>query len=261
MIARDEYGLSPLAEIRSSGFGIVRDVVTQSEVAALKCALESAIAEDLEAWRGREYTNANMVMNLMTRGEPFVRLLENDVIHAYAEALLDENCIIYAYTSSSMPPQGTNYSRRVHVDCPRVIPGYVTNVGVTLALDDFTNENGAMALLPNSFTRTDAPSEAEFDRKAVCAYPRAGDAIVFNARTWHRGGSNTTNRYRHAVTMNICRSYMRQQFDYPRLVPKEIVDALGPRGKRFLGFNVRMPASLDEFYLPAEQRLYKAGQG
>jgi ectoine hydroxylase-related dioxygenase (phytanoyl-CoA dioxygenase family) len=85
--------------------------------------------------------------------------------------------------------------------------------------------------------------------------------VIFNARTWHLGGNNHTDHARHALTLNVCRSYMRQRFDYPRLVPPEIVAQLGEVGHRFLGFNVRMPISLAEYYLPEEQRLYKAGQG
>jgi ectoine hydroxylase-related dioxygenase (phytanoyl-CoA dioxygenase family) len=54
---------------------------------------------------------------------------------------------------------------------------------------------------------------------------------------------------------------MRQRFDYPRLVPPEAIAALGPVGRRFLGFDVRMPVSLEEYYVPPEHRLYKAGQG
>ena len=61
--------------------------------------------------------------------------------------------------------------------------------------------------------------------------------------------------------MNVCRSYMRQRFDYPRLVSPEVLAGLGEVGRRFLGFNVRMPASLAEYYLPEPHRLYKAGQG
>lgn len=261
MTVRQPDLAAQLEEIAENGFTIARNVVGQGETSELKKALRRAIDEDLDAWRGQEYVNANMVLNLMGRGTPFIRLLENDVLHAFLSPILGDTCILYAYTSSSMPPGGTNYSRRIHVDCPRIIPGYVTNVGITLALDDFTDENGAMALLPGSHKVETAPTESEFDSGAVSAYPRAGDAIVFNARTWHRGGVNRTATYRHAVTINVCRSYMRQQFDFPRLVKPDIVEMLGERGRRFLGFNVRMPVSLEEYYLPSEQRLYKPGQG
>jgi ectoine hydroxylase-related dioxygenase (phytanoyl-CoA dioxygenase family) len=202
-----------------------------------------------------------MVQNLMTRGLPFAKLMESEKVQAYLSDLLGDTCIVYAYTSSSMPPGSSNYSNRIHVDCPRLIPGYITNVGVLIALTDFTVENGASRFLPGSFVRAETPSESEFETKGERVFPKAGDAVIFNARTFHKGYPNRTSGPRHAITMNVCRSYMRQRFDYPRLVPKDVVDALGPVGKRFLGFNVRMPVSLDEYYVPEDQRLYKSNQG
>jgi ectoine hydroxylase-related dioxygenase (phytanoyl-CoA dioxygenase family) len=249
-------------EIRERGFAVVKDVVSPSEAAVMRNRLQECIDEDLERWKDDPtYPDRWMVMNLMVRGAPFARFLENDVIQAYFGELLGDTCIIYAYTSSSMPPGGTNYSHRIHVDCPRLIPGYVTNAGVLLALDDFTPENGATYLLPGSHTRGEKPSEEEFLAKAERVYPKAGDGVFLNARTWHMGAPNRTDKARHAISMNVCRAYMRQRFDYPRLVPQQVVDSLGEVGRRFLGFNVRMPTSLEEYYVPEERRLYKNNQG
>jgi ectoine hydroxylase-related dioxygenase (phytanoyl-CoA dioxygenase family) len=251
-----------LETLKRTGVALIPDVLPRDEALAMRPLLQQAIDEDLARWQGKPgYVDQWMVHNLMVRGLPFLQLLENRVLHAYLDEMLTNTCIVYAYTSSSMPPGGSNYSRRLHVDCPRVIPGYVTNVGITLALDDFTEENGATQLLPGSQWRTDVPTDEEFDKGAIRFMPRAGQAIVFNARTWHRGGINRTARPRHAVTINACRSYMRQRFDYPRLVGADLLDRLGPLGRRFLGFNVRIPSSLEEYYAPEEQRLHKGGQG
>ncbi|MGH7178923.1 MAG: phytanoyl-CoA dioxygenase family protein, partial [Tepidisphaeraceae bacterium] len=194
-------------------------------------------------------------------GLPFASLMENPVLQAHLSELLGDTCIVYAYTSSSMPPSGKNYSSRIHVDCPRLIPGYITNVGVMLALDDYTAENGATYFLPGSHTRADVPGEKEFFANAERAYPKAGGAVIFNARTFHMGAPNSTPKPRHAITMNVCRSYMRQRFDYPKMVPESVLSQLGPVGRRFLGFNVRMPTTLEEYYVPEEKRLYKSNQG
>ena len=128
-------------------------------------------------------------------------------------------------------------------------------------IDDFTDENGATYFLPGSFGRADRPSDEEFFAGAVRVHPKAGDLVVFNACTWHMGGENHTDRERHAATINVVRSYMRQRFDYPRMVPPEVVDTLSPTLRRVLGFNVRVPTSLDEYYVPPERRLYLANQG
>jgi ectoine hydroxylase-related dioxygenase (phytanoyl-CoA dioxygenase family) len=253
---------SLLAKFDQDGFVIIPQVIAREEVLALRPMLQKAIDTELARWSDNpNYIDHWMVHNLMMHGEPFLRFLEHPTMHSYLSSILGDTCTVYAYTSSSMPPRGTNYSRRVHVDCPRVIPGYVTNLGWLLALDDFTEENGATYCLPGSQMRLDTPSDEEFYSHAVRWYPKAGDAVIFNARLWHAGGENLTDRPRHALTINVCRAYMRQRFDYPRLVPDELVAKLGPVGRRFLGFNVRVPTSLDEYYVDPDKRLYLAGQG
>jgi len=250
-----------IKDFHTKGFAVIPGMLRDlGQIAELRELLQKCIDEDVARY-GPGHVDCGMVHNLMVRGLPFARLLEHELMHAYLAEILSDTCIVYAYTSSSMPPCGVNYAHRIHVDCPRLIPGYITNVGVIIALDDFTAENGATYFLPGSFTLWESPSTALFLERAERVFPKAGDAVIFNARTFHMGGPNRTHLPRHALTLNVCRAYMRQRFDYPRLVPKEIVAALGETGRRFLGYNVRMPTSIEEYYLPEPQRLYKAGQG
>lgn len=247
-------------QVHTVGVATIPELIDADCVKQLRDRLEVCIKEDLDRF-GDQYIDRWMVLNLMARDVKFALLMEDERLQAHLCDLLGDTCIVYAYTSSSMPPGGSNYSHRIHVDCPRVIPGYITNLGVMIALDDYTAENGATWFLPGSFERLDPPSEEEFRANAVRVFPRAGDAVIFNARMWHLGDHNHTDRPRHALTMNVCRSFMRQRFDYPRLVPAEIVDQLSETGRRFLGFNVRMPTTLSEFYVPESERLYKTNQG
>ena len=73
--------------------------------------------------------------------------------------------------------------------------------------------------------------------------------------------SNRTGQPRHALTVNYCRSFMRQHFDFPRMITADRAATLSPVLRRVLGFDVRMPTSLDQYYVDPEDRLYKAGQG
>jgi ectoine hydroxylase-related dioxygenase (phytanoyl-CoA dioxygenase family) len=61
--------------------------------------------------------------------------------------------------------------------------------------------------------------------------------------------------------MNFCRSYMRQRFDYPRMTPSRDASNLDAMQLQLLGYNVRVPTSLSEYYLPVDERLYKPNQG
>jgi ectoine hydroxylase-related dioxygenase (phytanoyl-CoA dioxygenase family) len=248
-----------LKELEKDGLVVVPQVLGSNLVSTLILELEAAISED--ATKYPDAFDAGMVHNCMVRGSQMGALLDNSIMNAYIDAAFSNTSIIYAYQSSSLQPKSENYGSRVHVDCPRFVSGYYTNMGIMFALNDFTIENGATYYLPGSHKLENPPSEDEFYKHAKRACCKAGDMIILNARLVHAAGLNTTNQVRHALTMNLCRSYMRQRFDLPRLVPQNIIDSLGTNGRRLLGMNVRVPTSLEDFYLPVDQRLYKANQG
>ncbi len=156
-----------------------------------------------------------------------------------------------------MPPNKTNYSNRIHVDCPRIIPGYITNVGATILLDDFTEENGATWFLPYSQTREEQPSREEFEGNAKRVIAKAGTVWFFNARIWHAGGSNHTDQWRHAMTINMCRPYMKQRIDIPRAMAHMDLSGVSQTALQKLGFLAQVPANYDEYYAPPELRKYK----
>jgi ectoine hydroxylase-related dioxygenase (phytanoyl-CoA dioxygenase family) len=248
-----------LTKLENDGFTIIPNVLQQDVVLTLRAELQHAMEEDLKLYP--DVFDKGMVHNCMIRGKTLASLLDNKIINYFFRKMVSKTCILYAYQSSSLPPQGTNYSSRIHVDCPRFIPNYTTNVGALVALDDFTLDNGATYFLPGSHKSSEVPSEDYFMKYAVSALCKAGSLMIFNSRTWHRGGTNNTSSFRHGLTLGACHSYMRQRFDFPRLMTQEQISFLGEDGKRLIGMNVRMPTSLDEFYLPEEKRLYKSNQG
>ncbi|HVR40182.1 MAG TPA: phytanoyl-CoA dioxygenase family protein [Thermoanaerobaculia bacterium] len=247
-------------EVRENGAVLLRGIVPMPLVARLYDELARATEEDAARF-GPSHPFPGMVHALMTRGDSFLDLLGVDAIRAVCRAILGHGAVIHAYNSSSLPPLQSNYAGRIHVDSPRHIPGYITNLGIAFPLDEFTRENGAMEIWPSSFHLTATPSVEKFDaNKVVLAGLGPGDAVLSNARCFHQSGVNTTNKWRRAVTMNICRAYMRQQFDYPRMLAPEVVERLSEDVRQFLGFHVRMPASMEEFLAPPDQRPYRAGQ-
>jgi ectoine hydroxylase-related dioxygenase (phytanoyl-CoA dioxygenase family) len=248
-------------EVIEHGFVVVQAGISQGSTKALKESLEQQIHELLATRTQVTGIDDYMVHNPMVKDQVFLEVLENPAVIGAMDALLGDTSILYAFTTSSMPPSGTNYSHRVHVDCPRIIPNYITNIGIIVALDNFTEDNGATYFLPNSQLMIEKPSDEVFYRDAVRVFPQAGDFVVFNARTWHLGGTNSTGRFRHALTINACRSFMRQRFDYPRLIGWEKGKTLSPTLRRVLGYNVRVPSSLEEYYLPDDERLYLPNQG
>ncbi len=244
-------------DVEQQGYTILHDLLPADFVKHAREELVAAIDKEAEYHGTRACKDYGMVLMCSLYGGAFLELLDMPGVMDPFHAVLGEGCIIYAYTSSSMPPSQGNYSTRIHVDCPRVIPGYVTNMGVTILLDDFTEENGATWFLPSSQTRTEPPTENEFYDRGERLIARAGSAWYFNARVWHAGGRNSTPQWRHALTINMCRPYMKQRIDIPRAMSHMDLSGLSERALQKLGFHAQVPASYDEYYVPPHQRKYK----
>jgi ectoine hydroxylase-related dioxygenase (phytanoyl-CoA dioxygenase family) len=138
-----------------------------------------------------------------------------------------------------------------------MIPGHITNVGATILLSDFTARNGATWFLPGSQTRPEAPEEDEFYGSAKRVVAPAGSVFYFDARLWHAGGSNETDGWRHAITINMCRPYMKQRIDIPRAMAQMDLSGVSERALQKLGFLSQSPANYDEFYAPPEKRKFR----
>jgi len=243
--------------IAVDGYVILPDILDPPFVERAKRELAQALAADTGRYGPRAERDFGMVMLCALHGGSFLDLFDNERLVAPFSAVLGDEWIVYAYTSSSMPPGGGNYSVRIHVDSPRIIPGYVTNMGATILLDDFTEENGATWFLPGSQEQADAPAEEQFYERAQRVIAPAGSVFFFNARLWHAGGTNTTSRWRHALTINACRPYMKQRIDIPRAMSRMDLSGVSDQAKQKLGFFAQPPASLEEYYLPPELRSYR----
>ena len=246
-----------IREFKATGSAVVPDVLDRDFVQQAKVELEAAMEAEVRYHQGRNYKDYGMVLLCSLYGGSFWRLFDQPRLIAPFHAILGEGCTVYAYTSSSMPPSAVNYSGRIHVDCPRIIPGYVTNMGATILLDDFTSENGATWYLPGSHTTAETPEEKSFYAQARRVIAPAGSVWFFNARTWHAGGANKTQRWRHALTINMARPWMKQRLDIPRAMAHLDLAALSPQARQKLGFDAQVPASYDEYYAPFEQRKFK----
>jgi len=247
-------------EFVSNGVVLFENVIPEKSLKCLKKELEVAIS--LDAVERPNAFDIGMVHNCMFRGQAMSDLLDCEEMNSFVSDILGHSFILYAYQSSSLQPgiEEGNFGSRVHVDSPRFIENYITNIGVIFPLDDFTEQNGGTYYLPGSQNIAELTKEEEFYSKAKRLVCKKGDMVVFNARVHHAAGVNSTDKVRHALTMNFCRSYMRQRFDFPRMASSHSTLLRSENVKKLLGWNVRMPTALEEFYLPPKERLYKPGQ-
>lgn len=250
-----------LYELEVMGFTVVEDVISSQEVRNIKENLKIVLDNDEKKYKGKPGKQNFFVADLTSYGSAFYSVLDNDIMHKIYSEFLSDTCILYTYCSTILRPNEEVPPNKIHMDTPRFIPNYSYAIQMTIALDDFTEESGATYFLPGSHKSEMVPSEETFNKYAVSTARRAGGACFFNARTYHRATINKSDKIRYGVSTYAVRSFMKQRFDFPRMIPPEYLENVSERVKRFLGFDVRLPSSQDEFYVPEEKRLYKANQG
>ncbi|MDB5425659.1 MAG: phytanoyl-CoA dioxygenase [Phenylobacterium sp.] len=177
------------------------------------------------------------------------------------EAYFQGKYILNSFGGAINTAGRTSYAHRIHRDIRSYSGDMPLLLNTLVMLDAFTPQNGATYMLSGSHRRAEKPSDEEFYAHAEQAVGPAGSVLVFNSNVWHAGGNNTTDRSRRSVTPMYCRPFIKQQFDYPRAVGYDAGPSLAAHTRQVLGFNARVPATLDEWYQPPERRMYRGDQG
>lgn len=241
------------------GYVIVDNALSAEYVDALVPELEQAIEEEAEfRGMGKDYREYGMLPACPVYGGKFLDVAGNEEFMKPFDWILGDQCIMWVYTSSSMPPGNGNYSSYIHADRPHYIPGYIEGVGSLTLLTDFTLENGATYLLPGSHTMKEAPDEDYFYENAVRLVGKKGATIYFHLRLWHAGGENKSNAWRHMIGIGMVRPYLKQRIDLPRAMRSRSVDIsqLSDFAKQKLGFMAQPPSSLEEFFGKGVEKTY-----
>ncbi len=150
---------------------------------------------------------------------------------------------------------------RFHQDFRRILNNYLASVNLIFAVDDFTRDTGGTLVVPGSHQK-DPPPDPEYLRANVVPIEcPAGSMLVFDSTLWHAAGANVSGKDRLAANHQFTRSYIKQQIDYVRALGDEVVASQKPRTQQLLGWYTRVVTSLDEYYRPEYERLYRKGQG
>jgi len=249
--------------LEQQGWVLLPSIVPPDLVARLLAALDDVYKEQraLQIRNGVGEGADGTVHHLPCAGGAFLELLERNDCEGALQQFFQGPYILNTYGGVLNLPNDVSYVGRIHRDL-RTFSGPVNLMGQLLVmLDDFTEENGATYLLGGSHRMSEKPADDLFFRDAIRAVAPAGSVVVFTSNLWHAAGVNRTRRPRRALTLVFTRPFIKQQFDYPRALGEERAASFSPVLRQLLGYNARVPASLDEWYQPPEKRLYKRDQG
>ncbi len=254
--------------VREEGYCVVENVLGAAlieELRAVMYRVQERIAAEVGAERLRRAGELG-VLRLMMKFEPAcLKLLEVPEMLAVVDHHLGATAILHLQNGFILPSSaardGGVFQSTFHRDFPRVLNGYLMSINAFFALDDFRAANGATWVAPRTHQRDARPADGELERAAACVECGPGAMIVFDSTLWHCGGRNTSGKDRLAVNHQFTRSYVKQQIDYVRALGDAAILQLPARSQQLLGYYTRVVTSLDEYYRPAAERLYRSGQG
>jgi ectoine hydroxylase-related dioxygenase (phytanoyl-CoA dioxygenase family) len=257
-----------IESVAYSGLAIVEGVLDDARIAETREAMYR-VQQQIQADVGKDRLDAageiGVLRLMLVYDELFFRLLELPEVLAVVDATVSETAILHVQNGLVLPPIAGDapdvFQTRWHRDFPRILNGYLMSINTFFALDDFSAESGGTMFVPGTQQTEARPSDAFLDSTAITATCPPGSMIVFDSTVWHAAGANRSGQDRLAINQQFTRSYVKQQVDYVRALGNDVVEAQSPRTQQLLGWYTRVVTSLDEFYRPADQRLYRSGQG
>jgi ectoine hydroxylase-related dioxygenase (phytanoyl-CoA dioxygenase family) len=194
-----------------------------------------AALETAEGWAMSYDAASQAVVNLVSKGQAFIDLVEAPTILALIEHAIGPDPLLSSITCNIIGP-GTK-AQPLHGD-QAILPAPWPRAevcNVAWMIDDFTAENGATVIVPGSHKRQTHPDYANPPTGEPVAAP-AGTAMVFDGRLWHGGGENRSGQRRHGILAYYCAPYIRQQENPFLSVDEAVVEAASPRLRSLLGF-------------------------
>ena len=255
--------------LRSEGFAIVEEVLSDSFIQITRDAMyraREAMVRDVGEKRLLKAGESGVLRLMMKYDSHFFKFIEIPTLLAIIDNTLSDTAIMhlqngFILASSPKGQAPTLFQNSFHRDFPRVLNGYVASINIMFAIDEFTAENGATQVVPGTHQRMSVPDQDYLQAKAIALKCPAGSMFVFDSTLWHAAGANNSGKDRLAINHQFTRSYIKQQIDYVRALGDDAVLAQKPRTQQLLGWHTRVVTSLDEYYRPEDERLYRKGQG
>jgi ectoine hydroxylase-related dioxygenase (phytanoyl-CoA dioxygenase family) len=253
-------------ELKEQGYTIIRNQVDKKWLDVLSNEMDKAFLEhrNIQLYNNNDINSGGVALHVLLSSPMFIEFLqtlfENGFIQSLQDNFFHSKCILNSFSALNNLPNQPNFSAIVHRDLRFYSGEFPIMLNCLIMVDDFTIENGGTYLLTGSHLEESKPSDEEFFKNAIQATGKRGDILIFNANVWHSSSPNTTQNNRRAIPFTISKSFMKQLLDYPRALGYDKINSFTHEMQQFLGYHSRVPASLDEWYQPEENRFYKKHQ-
>ena len=245
----------------SNGYLVIKDAVPADVAAELNAAVDEIYERDKQA----NHLEGNGKLNLrncLVHHQAFLQLLDCPRSAPFAWQILNWNIQMITSHLIVLPSleeepsnevknkigihrDGGTSAREMQEPHPRIM------LKIAYAISDQTDtSSGATVLVPGSNRMNGTPPtdpETGGARGMISMNVKAGDAFVFEQRTWHGIGHNWSGKPRKTIFVGYAYRWVKPM-DYI-VMPKEIIDQCNPVQKQLLG----VVDNALSYYLPQDK--------
>jgi ectoine hydroxylase-related dioxygenase (phytanoyl-CoA dioxygenase family) len=226
------------------GYAVFENFIPPDWLAELQSATERQfqLEGDQAGSEFRQEEGSRRLANLVNKGEVFRRVVVEPRLLELVGLVIPSGFKLSSLNVRSANPHNGS-GQPLHADMGAVADehGFWVCNSVWM-LDDFTEENGPLRVVPGSHHWGKTPQETLEDPAAphsdeVILTGRAGTVVVMNAHCWHGGQANRTDRPRTALHAFFSRRDKPQQQYQKRLIAPELQQTFSPELREVLALD------------------------
>ncbi|MGK2913286.1 MAG: phytanoyl-CoA dioxygenase family protein [Porticoccaceae bacterium] len=243
-------------EIKTRGFTLIPDFLNPERLALVRAVL----ADKLGAHHGRnnfEGVKTERIYTLVAVAKVFEDIVEDARVMALCDLCLAPNYLLTASQAICIYPGETPqpwHNDDAFYPIPRPRP--MVSLSTIVAVDDFTQANGATEIIPGShlwseeaaggdYRLGDSEDDPHFDQRvagqSIPVEMPAGTCMVFAGNVLHRGGANHSDCPRRAFSNQYCQPWARTQENFFLAIPPARVGQMSDKLQSLLGYSIHPP--------------------
>ncbi|NOX40556.1 MAG: phytanoyl-CoA dioxygenase family protein [Alphaproteobacteria bacterium] len=253
--AADEDVDSLVADLRTQGVVVVRDVLSAKECDFYRGRLDRQLKERIDSgsYCGNE---TNQVLdNYFQTDQELLPLIYQELTDRVMRRMIDDDYVLISPSARNRRTlSGFEFGRKTsgvgwHTDSRFIGGGQGTKPSLCymtiLCVDAFAKENGATHFIPNSHLRYQRPADRDADLDYNFLIAPQGAMVIFDTALWHRIGDGT-EKSRWGVFNTYGPWFMKPYHRFDEMVPRATLDEMPPIFKQLLHLDSIPPKDHNE---------------
>ena len=227
-----------IADLEAHGFAILQGAVSPDLCDEIVTEIERLEAESEPSLKGNAFVGykTTRYFDLLNQGEVWRRVAAHPNVLPVIRGVLGDDMLLS--TMGTAVIGAGERAQPIHRDdelYEMAMPHRNLVCNTMWALTDFTEENGATRVVPDTH-RLGEPADPRQAYPSLPAVMPKGSICFVLGTCYHGGGANRSDDRRWALTINYCAGAMRQQENLMLAVSRERAATFQPELRRILGY-------------------------